>query len=91
MSVKLNLVLSGTIFSVTVVFDQRPKSKFWHCAEKIDLEKSFKMSTNLTYFAFLNTKIFSFKVRIFFFLKKSNLAISMDTKELMLKAGIKTN
>ena len=81
MSVKLNLVLWGTIFSVTVVFDQRLKSKFWH-SEKIDLEKSFKMSTNLTYFAFLNAEISSFKVRIFYFLKKSNFAISVDTKEL---------
>ena len=81
MSVKLNLVLWGTIFSVTVVFDQRPNSKFWH-AKKIDFEKSFKMSTNLTYFAFLNAEIFSFKVRVFYFLKKSNFAISVDTKEL---------
>ena len=64
--VKLNFVLSGTIFSVAVVFYQRPKSKFWH-AEKRDLEKSFKMSTNLTCFAFVNTEIFSFKVRTFFF------------------------
>ena len=67
--IKLNFVLSGTIFSVTVVFYQRRKSKFWH-AEKIDLERSFKMSTNLTCFAFVSTEIFSFKDRIFFLFKK---------------------
>ena len=64
--VKLNFVLSGTIFSVAVVFYERPKSKLWH-AEKIDLEKSFKMSTTLTCFVFVITQVFSFKVRNFFF------------------------
>ena len=42
---KLNFVLSGTSFSVTVAF--------FH-AEKIDLKKSFQMSTNLTCFVFVN-------------------------------------
>ena len=50
---KPNFVLFGTIFSVAVTFFQRPNSKFWH-AEKIDLEKSFQMSTNLTCFVFVN-------------------------------------
>ena len=40
------------------------------------------MSTNLTCFAFVNTEIFSFKVRTFFFWKKSNLANSWICKEL---------
>ena len=84
--VKLNFVLSGTILSVAVVFYQIPKSKFWH-AEKIDLEKSFKMSTNLTSFAFVNTEIFSFKVRNFFFWKKSNLAFSWNAKKLIFAMG----
>ena len=40
------------------------------------------MSTNLTCFAFVNTEIFSFKVRTFFFWEKSNLAICWTCKEL---------
>ena len=39
----------------------------------------------MTCFAFVNTEIFSFKVRIFFFWKKSNLAFSRNAKELKKK------
>ena len=45
------------------------------------------MSTNLTCFTFVNTEIFSFKVRIFFFRKKSNLAIFLDLQGV--KEGVK--
>ena len=80
---KLNFVLYRTIFSVTVAFFQRPKSKFWP-AEKIEHKL-------MTCFAFVIVEIFSFKVRIFFF-SKSNSAISWTSKELIsLKKMIRAN
>ena len=50
------MLLKATIFVL------KTKLKFWH-AEKIDLEKSFPTSPNMTYFVSANAEIIAFKVR----------------------------